>query len=177
MDDWVFTSGCVCCIFTVAFGSAGLLVPSGGSVIRAVSFFGAAPFCVTGSNAGVGPPDGDGAGFSGTVGRAPSDGGFGGGFAALIGLAAGSATVGSGCGEGGGDVAGALPASVGSFVVSFFGVTPAGGGWGFPGTLMRTVSRFTAGCSLLGGSVMRIVSLFVTSSGFSDGAGGISSAI
>jgi hypothetical protein len=61
-------------------------------------------------------------------------------------------------------------------LVSFFGAVPAGG-TGLPGTLMRTVSRFTAGCSLFGGRVMRIVSLFVTSSGDSEGAGGISSAI
>jgi hypothetical protein len=63
-----------------------------------------------------------------------------------------------------------------NFVVSFFGVVP-GGGAGLPGTLIRTVSRFCTGCSLFGGRVIRIVSLFVTSSGDSDGAGGISSAI
>jgi hypothetical protein len=34
--------GWVCPIFTVAFGSDGLEAPSGGSVMRAVSFFGAA---------------------------------------------------------------------------------------------------------------------------------------
>ena len=132
--------------------------------MRAVSFFGAAAFCVTGSGALMLDV---GAGLSGTVGRAPSDGGFG----APVG---GRETVGSGFGAGGGG--GAL-ASVGSLVVSFFGAMPGAGGVGLPGTLMRTVSRFTAGCSLFGGSVMRIVSLFVTSSGFSDGAGGISSAI
>jgi hypothetical protein len=70
---------------------------------------------------------------------------------------------------------GAAP-TVGSFVVSFFGATAPAGATGLPGTLMRTVSRLTAGCSLFGGNVMRMVSLFVTSSD-SEGAGGISSAI
>lgn len=81
-----FTSGCVCPIFTVAFGSAGFAPASGGSVIRAVSFLGAAAFWVTGAGAGVGPPPrGEpgpgGAGFSGTAGRTalPGSGGFGAG--------------------------------------------------------------------------------------------------
>src|SRR3954470_24555107 len=90
-----FTRGWVCCILIVAFGMAGL-APSGGRVMRAVSFFGEAAFCVTGSG-GLSPLPagatgfatlvGAGAGFSGTVGRAPSDGGFGGGFTPLTGLA------------------------------------------------------------------------------------------
>lgn len=81
-----FTSGCVCCIFTVAFGSTGLAAPSGGSVMRAVSFFGAAARWPTGAAgaAGAGAPAGAppaGAGRSGTVGRGagapPMPGGFG----------------------------------------------------------------------------------------------------
>src|SRR4051812_19117611 len=80
--------GCSCwvgCILTVAFGSGGL-APSGGRVMRAVSFFGAALFCVTGSE-GIAPPGAPGPGLSGTVGRAPIVGGFGGaapsGFGAI----------------------------------------------------------------------------------------------
>jgi UDP-glucuronate 4-epimerase len=42
---------------------------------------------------------------------------------------------------------------------------------------MRTVSRFTAGCSVFGGSVMRMVSFFVASSPGSGLTGGFSSAI
>src|SRR6186997_3728858 len=53
IEDGRGESCCVGCIFTVALGSGGL-APSGGRVMRAVSFFGAAPFCVTGSGAGVG---------------------------------------------------------------------------------------------------------------------------
>jgi hypothetical protein len=144
--------------------------------MRAVSFFGAAAFCVTGSGAGVGPAAGvgAGAGLRGTVGRAPSVGGLG-GVAPGNGLAAGGGTVGRDFGAGGGGTngfgaVGGAPEPIVNFVVSFFGA-------GFPGTFIRTVSRFTAGCSLFGGSVMRIVSLLVKSSVDSDGAGGISSAI
>jgi hypothetical protein len=150
---------------------------------------------VIGSGPGVTPPDGGGAGFSGIVGRAPSEGGFGGGVDPAIGRTEGGGTPGAdggGLGAGGGGTNGlggvvaggggppspaaAAPAVVVSFVVSFFGATP-GGAAGLPGTLIRTVSLFWTGCSLFGGKVIRIVSLFVTSSGDSDGAGGISSAI
>jgi hypothetical protein len=100
-----------------------------------------------------------------------------GGVAPGNGFAAGGGTVGKDFGAGGGGMkgfgaAGGAPATeaVVSFVVSFFGA-------GLPGTLIRTVSRLTAGCSLFGGRVMRIVSLLVKSSVDSDGAGGISSAI
>ena len=153
--------------------------------MRAVSFFGDAAFCVTGS--------GPGAGLRGTVGRVPRPGGFGGGLTLLNGLTDGGGIPGAeggGFGAGGGGTKGLSPPSegggggapapgepvVGSLVVSFFGETP-GGGTGFPGTLMRTVSRLTAGCSLFGGRVMRIVSLFVASSDGSDGVEGVSSAI
>jgi hypothetical protein len=80
---------------------------------------------------------------------------------------------------GGAGVPGAVASSLpeGNFVVSFFGAIPAGGMVGLPGTLIRTVSRFTAGCSLFGGKVIRMVSLLVMSSPDSDGAGGFSSAI
>src|SRR5687768_2678398 len=119
--------------------------------MRAVSFLGAAAFCVTASAAGaagaLGALGTAGAGLSGTVGRAPRVGGFGGGFTPLRGLAAGSGEVGKGRGAGGGTKglgaaggapgAGVAPAE-GSLVVSFFGA-------GLPGTLIRTVSRFTAG--------------------------------
>lgn len=212
--------------------------------MRAVSFFGAAAFCVIGSGVAPAAAAGAGAGFSGTVGfgapgaaapggfggggAAALPGGFGGGTAPLIGGFGGGAAPasgglgggvaplnggfgapgaagadGGGFGAGGGGTKGfapaggaegggadgggaagaggvATPAPVGSFVVSFFGAVPPSGappGEGLPGTLIRTVSRFTAGCSLFGGSVIRMVSLFVTSSDDSEGAGGISSAI
>src|SRR5260221_10907939 len=103
-EDGCRTGGCVCCIWTVALGSAGF-APSAGSVMRAVSFFGAAARCAMGSGAftplGAGGPGGrtaDGAdgipglgatggapGFIGSVGLPASVGGFGGG--ALIPLA------------------------------------------------------------------------------------------
>ena len=179
-EDWFsvgagrLTSGWVCCILTVALGSGGLAPPSGGRVMRAVSFFGAAAFIVTGaawmplpigSGALVAAPlgEGAGAGLSGTVGRAPSVGGFGGGFTPLIGLAGGRGMPACEGGRGGGGMkgllaeggggggaagagVGAAPASeVTILVVSFFGDPPAGGavGAGLPGRLMRTVSRFT----------------------------------
>lgn len=194
------TSGCVCCIFTVAFGSGcGFAPPSGGSVMRAVSFFGVALRWMPGAGAPAGAaPVGGGVGFSGTVGRGapPTPGGFGaptpgsGGFGAPPGMpgalgaegmegadgGAGGApgTKGFAPAGGGTDGGGIEPIPV-SFVVSFLGATLPGG-VGFPGRLIRTVSRFTACCSCLGGSVMRMVSALEASSD-SDGAGGISSAI
>lgn len=88
------TSGCVCCILIVALGIPGF-PPSGGRVMRAVSFFGEAGFWVTGSTSGAAPGAGGleiaetgaaGAGLSGTDGFGPSDGGFGGGMVPLTGL-------------------------------------------------------------------------------------------
>ena len=150
MGAGLFTSGCVCCILIVAFGMPAF-DPSGGSVIRAVSFFGAAD-CVIGSG---GRLAGAGVGFRGMVGRAPSEGGFGGGLIPLVGLEGGggtpswedglggAGTKGFGAEEGGG----AISMLAGIFVVSFFGTTPAGGAVeaGLPGRLMRTVSRFNVG--------------------------------
>ena len=117
--------------------------------MRAVSFFGAAAFIVTGSAS----PPAAGVGFKGTVGRAPSDGGFGGG-APASGLGAGAPMPDGGFGgpggagrespEGGAGGAAAMPPVVGSLLVSFFGAVPSGAP-GLPGTLIRTVSRFTAG--------------------------------
>lgn len=218
-EDWVsegagrLTSGWVCCIFTVALGIAGFApLPSAGRVMRAVSFFGAAAFIVTGAAwiplpAGIGAlgaPLGAGAGLSGTVGRAPSAGGFGGRFTPLMGLAGGKgmpaceggrggggakgfvADGGGGGADGNAGAAGAAGAGTVSaspvtiFVVSFFGDTLGGGavGAGFPGRLMRTVSRFTVvGWSGFGGSVMRIVSAFDASSSVPAGEGGSSSDI
>ena len=208
----LLSNGCVCCILIVAFGIAAF-APSGGSVMRAVSFLGDAAFCTIGSAAApalaaavaTGAPGGRAAGlpgevgFSGTVGRAPSDGGFGGGAMPPTGLTGGSGAPGADGGRGGGGtkgramedggggalgagVAGAedvgIPASVSIFVVSFFGDTPAGGSGaveaGFPGRLMRTVSRLTGPCSDLAGSVMRMVSALEASS---SGVGGVSSGI
>ena len=175
-EDWDsvgagrLTSGWVCCIFTVALGSGGLAPPSGGRVMRAVSFFGAAAFIVTGadwiplpmgSGALGAAPLGAGAGLSGTVGRAPRAGGLGGGFTPLIGLAGGSGMPACEGGRGGGGMKGLLAEGGGGggaagagavsssavtiLVVSFFGAPPRGGavGAGLPGRLIRTVSRFT----------------------------------
>ena len=174
-------SGCVCCIFTVAFGSAGapLFGASPGRVMRAVSFFGEAGFgampeaCA--ASGGALMPLG-GAGRSGTVGRPVSGGGFGGGTEPLSGLVCGAPSelggggrmplfgaggFDSGVGTGGGTT----PDDVGKVIleVSFLGIELRGWLWA-PGTLMRTVSRFTAGASPFGGSVMRMVSFLVESS-------------
>lgn len=184
----LFTSGWVCCIFTVAFGRAGFAPPSAGRVMRAVSFFGAAGFGAPTGAAGTAPAAGA-AGLSGTWGFGAPTGGFGGtgapGTAGRAAVEGGGGTAGAPGGFGGGGTEGAEGALGGaagaggtrplSFVVSFFGAGP-GGGNGLPGRLIRTVSRLTACCSCLGGSVMRIVSAFEASS-VSDGAGGISSAI
>jgi len=83
--------------------------------MRAVSFLGAAAFIVTGAAwiplpAGSGARGaalpGAGAGLSGTVGRAPRDGGLGGGFTPLIGLAGGSGMPACEGGLGGGGMKG-----------------------------------------------------------------------
>lgn len=185
------TSGWVCCIFTVAFGIAGFAL-SAGRVMRAVSFFGAAARCVTGSGGLMPLAPAMGAGLSGTVGRAPSDGGFGGGFTPLVVLGAegGGGAPRPGFDAGGGGTKGLAPlggaggGGIGALepvvilVVSFFGAMPAGGIMlaGLPGRLMRTVSRFCAGASGFAGSVMRMVSALEASSD-SEGAGGSSSAI
>ncbi len=168
--------GCVCCIFTVAFGSAGppLLGASLGRVMRAVSFFGEAGFammpegCAAAAGGGVIPLGG--AGRSGTVGLPVSGGGFGGGTALVSGRVGGAPME-----LGGG---GAMPDAGGRviFEVSFFGIELSGSFWA-PGTLMRTVSRFAAGRSPFGGSVMRMVSFFVESSSWGVFDEGCSSAI
>jgi hypothetical protein len=170
----------------VAFGRPAL-DPSGGSVMRAVSFFGAADCGIDSPPAGR--LAGAGVGFNGTVGRAPSEGGLGGGLIPLTGLWGGSGAPPCEGGLGGagtngfgaeGGAWGTGPASdaPGIFVVSFFGTIAGRGtapvGAGFPGRLIRTVSRFKVGCSGLDGSVMRIVSALEASSADSEGAGGIS---
>jgi hypothetical protein len=93
-----FTNGCVVTILMVALGNP-VLLPSGGKVIRAVSFFGEAALCVTSSGGGLaglvaGTAGATGlatlvgaaAGLSGMVGLAPSEGGLGGGLIPLKGL-------------------------------------------------------------------------------------------
>ena len=145
-DVGPFWRGCVCCIFTVAFGRAGAALFGGslGSVIRAVSFFGEAGLATTPLGAGGGTTPlgaGGAAGFKGTVGLPVSGGGFGGGTALLSGL------VGGPLGAGGGGTAPLAAAVVGGrviFEVSFFGMELNGWLW-LPGTLIRTVSRLTAG--------------------------------
>lgn len=91
-------SGWVCCILTVARGSAGALLfgASEGRLMRAVSFFGEAgfadpPLCKGAVTVGAGArPLGLGAaGFNGTVAFPVSGGGFGGGTALLRGLVGG----------------------------------------------------------------------------------------
>src|SRR3954451_19218870 len=68
----------------VAFGRDALPLPSGGRVMRAVSFFGAALETAPGAAAPA-----DGIGFKGTVGWEPTPGAFGGapaiGFAGIPG--------------------------------------------------------------------------------------------
>jgi hypothetical protein len=155
--------GCVWAILTVAFGRAGALLfgASLGRLMRAVSFFGEAglatmPDGAGATGGGVNPLGAEG--FKGTVGLPVSGGGLGGGTVLpLSGLVGGAL-------EGGAE----MPLTGGTdgrviFDVSFLGVCPSG--WlCVPGTLMRTVSRFTAGASPLGGRVMRMVSFFVESS-------------
>lgn len=167
-------SGWVCCILTVALGIAGLpgAEPSGGSVIRAVSFFGAAGFAgggggwtplPTGGGGAFCTPLGAGAGLSGTVGRAlpsagglggrlaPLRGGFGGGVTPLTGLAGGSGMPGCEGGRGGGGASGLVAEGGGAG-----GVMGAGGGTGgvasegltIPGTSMRAVSLVAPGNSM-----------------------------
>ena len=167
-----FIKGCVACIFTVAFGSAGaeLLGASVGRLMRAVSFLGEAGFATTpdapGAGGGTAP---DGAGRRGMVGLLTSGGGFGGGVRPLKGLERDG-------GEGGADgrdIGGGVSApELGSetLEVSFFGATlPASG------ILIRTVSRFAIGLSLFGGRVMRMVSFLSASSfGSEDGVVGSS---
>src|SRR4051812_18599803 len=189
----------------VAFGRDALPLPSGGRVMRAVSFFGAAFETAPGAAAAA-----PGRGFKGTVGWEPTPGARGGapamGFAGMPGTEGALGTPG---GRGG---AGAEPGALGGpggrggagaegaegilgrpgagggatgaggvgpptaiLVVSFFGVTPEEG-TGRPGRLIRTVSRLATGCSCLGGRVIRMVSALEASS-FSAGAGEFSSAM
>ena len=167
-----FMSGWVCCIFTVAFGSAGaeLFGASVGRLMRAVSFFGEAGLAMRpdppGAGGGMVP---DGTGFSGMVGRLENGGGFGGGVTPLTGL------------ESGGGAGGAEGRDIGGGVtipdegrdtleVSFFGVMLVDSG-----ILIRTVSRFATGLSVFDGSVMRMVSFLSDSSFGSVGDVGFSS--
>lgn len=193
------TSGCVCCIFTVAFGSAPF-APSAGRVMRAVSFFGAAAFmactplapgapggliALAAGTPGGFAPDGGAAGFIGTVGL-PKIGGFGGGVRPLKGRAdgCGAPTALGGFGGGGTNGLAALEAGAGGvgaagasapgdsdtiLVVSFFGVIPGAGL--LPGRLIRTVSRFAVGVSGFAGKVIRIVSALAASSADSEEKG------
>ena len=175
-------SGCVCCILTVAFGSAG--APFGeslGRLMRAVSFFGDAgrtggaemPDWPGAGGAGGRTPDGGGgiaaepagaAGRKGMVGLPVSGGGFGGVTllkGLVIGVPAGLSGGGgvplsglvavpvgaTGIGAGGamGAEAGGVTVGIEIMDVSFFGTCPTGAGAAVPGTLIRTVSRFTDG--------------------------------
>lgn len=180
-EGWDFDRGCVCCILTVAFGSAGaeLFGASLGRLIRAVSFFGDEGLVMTpeppGADGGTAPDGGaGGAGRSGTVGLPESGGGLGGGIAPLRGLV-------SGGGAGGVDgrlIGGGIvpePATV-TLEVSFLGAgltscVPASG------TLTRTVSRFATGSSDFGGSVILMVSFLSDSSSGGVVAEGFSSAM
>lgn len=174
--------------------------PSGGSVMRAVSFFGAAAGLAPGASGAFGRPA-VGAGLSGAVGAAglsgavgapglaPRVGGFGGapplsgrgGGGALGRAPEGGGREGFGRPDGAAGGDGGLGAAVGSvaiLVVSFFGLVgaaPPATSAGRPGRLMRTVSRFCGSGSPLEGRVMRIVSALAASS--SEEAWGFSSAI
>ena len=152
--------------------------------MRAVSFLGETGLATPDGAAGGGTTPLAGFGRSGTVGLPLSGGGFGGGVALLSGLVAVPAGGGGvllsgfvgGPPAGGAGGVGAAVCGREIFEVSFFGIELSG--WlCVPGTLMRTVSRFTAGASPFGGSVMRIVSFFVESSSCGGFVAGFSSAI
>ena len=154
-------SGCVCCIFTVAFGKAGALLfgASLGRLMRAVSFLGETGLAAMpdgAAAAGGGTTPLGALGRSGTVGRPLSGGGFGGGVALLNGFVAGPVGAAGGAllsgfvagppiGAGGG----VPPWGSVTLEVSFLG-TELSGWLCVPGTLMRTVSRFAPGASLCG---------------------------
>ena len=147
----LLVSGCVCCILTVALGSAGPLLfgASLGRLMRAVSFFGETGLAITPEEGGAGGggimPDGadGGPGFSGMVGLLLSAGGFGGGMLPSFMMLDGAGGAGGPGGLGAGGVDVPEPGTV-TFEVSFFGVwTPD---WMVDsGTSMRTVSRFAPG--------------------------------
>ncbi len=169
-----FISGWVCCIFTVAFGSAGaeLFGASVGRLMRAVSFFGEAGFATMpeppGAGGGMTP---EGPGFSGMVGLLPSGGGLGGGVRPLTGLESGGGAGGAEGRDMGGGVT--IPeAGRDTLEVSFFGVMLPESGM-----LIRTVSRFATGLSVFDGSVMRMVSFLSDSSFGSVDDVGFSSAM
>ena len=164
-----FMSGWVCCIFTVALGSAGaeLFGASVGRLMRAVSFFGEAGLATMPEPPGAGGMMPEGPGFSGMVGLLASGGGFGGGVRPLMGLESGG---GAGGAEGRDIDGGVAMPEVGSATleVSFFGVMPPPDS----GMLIRTVSRLATGLSIFGGSVMRMVSFLSDSSfGSADDVG------
>ena len=169
-----FMSGWVCCIFTVAFGSAGaeLFGASVGRLMRAVSFFGEAGLATMPDPPGAGGgrvPDGPG--FSGMVGRLENGGGLGGGVMPLPGLESGGGAGGAEGRDIGGGVA--IPEEGrDTLEVSFFGVMLPDSGM-----LIRTVSRFATGLSVLDGSVMRMVSFLSDSSFGSADDVGFSSAM
>ena len=158
-------SGCVCCILTVALGIAGLpgvVAPSAGRVMRAVSFFGAAwtPLPM-GSGALGATPLGLGAGLSGTVGRAPlSDGGLGGACTPLDGLAGGSGMPACDGGRGGGGTKGRTPEGGGNGGVTGGGGATGAGGGGAPGTAILAVSFGAAGTGAVSANE---VTIFVVS--------------
>lgn len=135
---WLLLSGCVCCILTVAFGSAGPLLfgASLGRVILAVSFFGETGLAITpdgggggaemelaGGGGGIVPEGGDGGpGLSGIVGLLVRDGGFGGGIIPVGGFAIDEGGAGGPGGLGGGGGGGVtLEAGMVTFEVSFLG--------------------------------------------------------
>lgn len=162
-DGAGLVNGCVCCIFTVAFGNADPppLEGSTGRLMRAVSFFGEAGF-ETMPDAGCTAADDGGAGLRGMVGFPLSGGGFGGGIEPLSGFKEGGGGSGDPGGRGGG---GGIEPEAGrmTFEVSFFGACGAGC-TPDSGMFTRTVSRLATGPSVLGGSVMRMVSLLAGSS-------------
>jgi hypothetical protein len=158
---WLLLSGCVCCIFTVAFGKAGPLLfgASLGRLMRAVSFFGETGFAITptapGGGGGAGgalgrggadiePVGGAGGpGRSGIVGLLLSAGGFGGDIIPLVGFEIEDGGAGGPGGFGGGGGVTPEPGTA-TFDVSFFGVWISA--WmAASGTLTRTVSRFATG--------------------------------
>ncbi len=145
-------------------GGAGGRMPDGGGGMAAE------PAGAAGFKGIVGlPVSGGGLGgvmlLSGLVIGAPP--GFGGGGAPESGRVAtpdGAAGADGGATGERGAAGGVTDSGIGIFEVSFFGTWPTAAGADVPGTLIRTVSLFIEGCSVFGGSVIRMVSFLVESS-------------
>lgn len=163
------------------FGDAGR---TGGAAIPDWPGAGGAGGRMPDGGGGMAAEPAGGAGFKGMVGLPVSGGGlggvtllsglvigappgFGGGGVPESGRVAtpdGAAGAGGGATGGRGAAGGVTEAGIGILDVSFFGTWPTAGGVDVPGTLILTVSLLIEGCSVFGGSVIRMVSFLVESS-------------